>query len=184
MDSEKWGIIDDCSYWLNPDNPDAGRGELSHNTAEFERKCSDLLALWIRSKYWTGLIAVFTLGLSTARVFTTWQQRTSGVGLGEILIGITFLAFIIMALVWRAPAIAQMLSIDWANKGPFDDPCLARPKAYLAAQANLTDDLFTHDGKFASRDILHNVWALLYLTTNNDLYALPISAGSKSLTGK
>jgi hypothetical protein len=84
-----------------------------------------------------------------------------------------------MALAWYAPDIAQMLPVDWSKIGAFNDPLLENPKGYLRDQATLKGDLLTQDGKFADRNILLSPWALLYLTNNCDLYALPRLIGPR-----
>jgi hypothetical protein len=179
LDSDKWDIIDDYAFKRSPDDIEAGREERRQSFAKFEQASASLSILWQDAKYWSGLAGIAAFIVSIVWLVSVRLFGSDANYAGDIVIRIDCVAFAIIALVFYAPDIAQMLPVDWNKIGPFNDPLLENPKGYLRDQATLKGDLFTQDGKFADRNILLRPWALLFLTNNCDLYALPRMNGPR-----
>lgn len=168
MNAIYWSLADDCAHWLCPGDLDAGRRELRAAIAEFETWFLRARLRWKQVRIGAG--AFFT----TSALALVLQYNAAGISTIDTTACAVAFALAVWAATWKLPRLIQQLSINWVKHHPFNCPKIEKLRNYLNFLANSERPLTAKDGTLVARDILRKEWALLFLTSNAKLHALPI----------
>jgi hypothetical protein len=172
--NQRWSVTDACAYSLCQEDIETGQQAVERRVADLRVYALKWLLRWQKVK-------LGSVGASVGcTLWSIWHCYVVGIANSWPQIGATAVFWCPSAWLKNTPSFLQQLPIQWHQRAPFNDPKLQPLRTHLLALADSRQGLATNDGTLINREILRSAWALLFLTTDPELHALPVIADGRA----